>query len=190
MNKKYLLLGLLGLAILLFTVIFLVYNALSSPEQTITNVPDSSESSLPVDIIEPTRVPENQLPPAQQTLPTLQLLPPEELARRFYVWYVTHPAPLQSGDHLYRPDITAEYKKIMTRYVKRGINPQRDPVFNCGDPKPPQNIIPKLAQYDQTQGQALVTLQEVPSGRNLFQIKMLRRNNIWLVRDVWCAPNP
>ncbi len=125
---------------------------------------------------------------AQQGTSILGQTSPEETALGFYLWYVKSTSPLISGEYQARQDITPEYKGIMTAYVKRGIDPQRDPVFNCSKALI-KNIAAKTALFDDSKAMALVMLQDNNIGGNLFQIKLQKNyNGLWKVRDVWCAP--
>lgn len=121
--------------------------------------------------------------PLQQTQKT-----PGQAAKDFHDWYVNHPSPLISGAYKTRSDISSEYKFVMARYVGRGFPTDRDPVFNCGDFPLPKNVIALAPEYDESQNQALVILQEEQAKRNLYEIKLAKIGDAWLVRDVWCAP--
>jgi hypothetical protein len=126
-----------------------------------------------------------------QVSPTVDEEPgrgPEIVALEFYNWYVNHPDPLKSGEYLARGDITQEYKEIMGRYVRRGMDPGRDPVFNCGDPVLPKVVRTLPAEFDEEGALSLVILEEPASRINMFQIKLAKVDSVWLVRDVWCAP--
>jgi hypothetical protein len=113
---------------------------------------------------------------------------PEVAAKRFYDWYVNHPDPLKSGEYLKNDDITEEYKNIMGRYVRRGIEGGRDPVFNCGDTVLPKNVTTLTPEYSEDGMLSIVIINEASTGRDLFQIKLAKVGGNWLVRDVWCAP--
>ena len=123
------------------------------------------------------------------TAPTIttNLNSPEVIAKNFYIWYVTHPSPLASGDYEKRTDISPQYKSIMGRYVKRGIPTDRDPIFNCGTTFLPVNITAGKAEYNTDKNQALVTIYEGSTNKKLFQIKVQKYEQTWLIRDIWCG---
>lgn len=177
MDRKnlYILGGCLAFLVIMFVALVSILGQSEKPSETSqeqSNQQDTGQSS------------------PQEPLPTsaVELLIPEPAASGFYNWYIAHPAPLASGAYKARQDITNEYKKIMGKYVSRGLSRDRDDIFNCGDVVLTKNIAALPAEYNPDRTMALVILQEKNSARNLYQIKMQRIGENWLVRDVWCAP--
>lgn len=137
---------------------------------------------------------ESQNPTNEGNLPSSTKAPssqiqasPEEVAKNFYTWYVNHPSPIESGEYEKRQDIATEFKEVMGRFVKKGINPGYDHVF-CEDIILPKNAVPQEPIYDDdSQSMALVTFKDVSGGRDLFQIKLESVQGNWLISDVRCA---
>ncbi|GEM_PF-3702997 len=185
-KKKLLIIGgvALGIVIVIWGILILVSNPTKKNTNKLTEVnkknvidktiPEQSNSRLTAPSEVPPTIPEQ--------------LSPENVAKEFYDWYVSNPHALDSLSYKTRNDITVEYKEIMGGYVARGLDPQHDPIFNCGDIVMPKTIKTKSAVYDRQHSQALVTIYNPFNERDLYQIKLQNVKGLWLIKDVWCAP--
>lgn len=112
---------------------------------------------------------------------------PDMVAKDFYSWYVNSPDPIKSGEYESRSQITPEFKDVMGRFVKRGIDPGYDHVF-CES-----SNLPKTVRFDEPiiESTILATVmikEDSPDGANLFQIKLKNIEGQWKIDDVWCPP--
>src|SRR3989338_3015623 len=99
---------LIGAGIVLIVLIVLTLALGSQKQQTLQNL-QTQTGQLP-----PQTTVYNELPPPTSNSP------PEEIAKGFYNWYVSHPNPLGSGDYQKSPYLTEGYKESMTGFVARG----------------------------------------------------------------------
>ncbi|HVF69611.1 MAG TPA: hypothetical protein VNA13_03535 [Xanthomonadales bacterium] len=182
MERRHLLIigGVLAFLILLFIILVAVQSRSTTPVDESTTEQGVQSNPGP-----PDQTTGQDLP----TQPTPDLQTPEKAATGFYNWYVSTSSPLTSGAYKNRRDITAEYKETMGGYVIKGLKPDRDPVFNCGDPNLPKSVKAQPAEIDTGRNLALVTLQESSTQQNMFLIKLEKTQDNWQVRDVWCAPD-
>lgn len=177
MERKHLYIigGILAFLIILFIILVTIQNQPSESQDT-TQVNVNSQET-------PQLSSDSKPSPNSPELST-----PEQAASGFYNWYVNHPAPLKSGAYKSRQDVIPEYKESMAAYVRRGLDPARDPVFNCGGGALPKNVDAMPAELNSEGDQALVIMQVTSTGQRLFQIKLQKLEGNWLVKDVWCAP--
>lgn len=182
-NKKILIiLGVTGLAVLTGVVIaFFTSNTNKTARQSNAGVIVTSNNTGSTGQTNTGFSVSSQAPPSELSAS------PEKAALNFYKWYVSHPSPVASGAYKTKPDITDEYKEIMSRYAARGLSTTRDDIFNCGIFPLPVSVTALPAQSEPYVKQALVTLRD-NLNRDLYQIKLQQAGEDWLVRDVWCTP--
>ena len=178
MNKKHLLLA-AGIFVIIFFIAF-VFTLFSSQSQTpgssyppsFSPSPSSIQSSnfISEPVIQATTAPEN--------------LTPEEVARKFYSWYLTYPgvSALSKGaynDNIYLSD---KFKRVISRFAP--YSDSEDPVFCIPNKLSNFTVLPATTTSNGRQG---VIIQSVPEGKNLYKIILKNINNRWLVDDTICV---
>jgi hypothetical protein len=173
-KKIFFLVGAGVVIILLLALIFFIF-ARSRQKETVTQPKtNNSQSGNGTEDISPTGV-----------LQTETVDSPGTIANNFYTWYVNHPSPINSGEYETRNDVTEDFKKVMGRFYKEGIDPGYDHVF-CEDIVLPKNAVPAESIIDEGETEALVTFK-APEGNSLFSINLEKTGGRWLVSDVKCA---
>lgn len=152
----------------------------NSPQQTkkdtdsstVTNNSSGSQSSnRPSEKISPT--------PAQEK--------PEQIALKFYNWYVSHPNPLGSRAYESLNYITEKYKKNLRLLVDDRSYVGYEVVFNCVGVEPPKKVIAQPPVTDALNGRTYVILQEdKPGALPLYQVDMHVVNGRLHINDIWC----
>lgn len=110
-------------------------------------------------------------------------LTPEEVARKFYSWYITYPgvSALAKGaynDNIY---ISDKFKRMLSRMAP--YSDIEDPVFCIPNKLPNFTVLPASTTPN---GRQSVIIQSVPEGKNLYKIILKNINNRWLVDDTIC----
>ncbi len=178
MNKKYLLLA-AGIFVIIFFIAF-IFTLTSSQKQAPDSSNSSSYSPSPSTTQSSNFISE---PPSLQTTAAPQNLTPEEVARKFYSWYLTYPgvSALSKGaynDNIYLSD---KFKRVISRFAP--YSDSEDPVFCIPNKLPNFTVLPATTTANGRQG---VIVQSVPEGKNLHKIILKNINNRWLVDDTVC----
>ena len=110
-------------------------------------------------------------------------LTPEEVARKFYSWYLTYSgvSALSSGAYKTSPYLTEKFKETITYFAP--YDPQYDPVF-CT----PNKLANFTVQSSTTTsgGERLVVVNSAPDGQRLYNIIIKNVNGRWLIDDTRC----
>lgn len=180
MNKKHLLLA-AGIFVIIFFIAF-IYTLLSSQSQTPSSSYQPSFSPSPSAIQSSNFISE---PSPIQVTTAPENLTPEEVARKFYSWYLTYPgvSALTKGaynDSIYLSD---EFKSIISKMAP--YETQKDPVFCTRNKLPNFTTLKATTTPNGRQG---VIIQSVPEGKDLFEIVLININNRWLIDDTVCIP--
>lgn len=180
MNKKYLLL-IGGIFIISVFIIFLF--TMSSPQKQAPGT-SYSPSVSPSSSIAQASVFISQ-PQAIQATTAPENLTPDEVARKFYSWYITYPgtSALSKGAYNNSIYLTDKFKKIISRMAP--YDDDKDPVFCTHNKLTKFTVLPATTTPD---GRQSVIIQSVPEGKKLHKIKLVNINNRWLVDDTVCMP--
>jgi len=173
-RKKILLLAGVGIAVFILMIFIVVTSITNNEQETETKAGEQNVTK------------NSSLLPS--VLPTSQASAmPEAAAMSFYNWYVNHPDPIKSREYQKRDDLTADFKIVMGRFVDKGIDPGYDHVF-CALTTIPKEVRVSDVLYERENLASVMLAEATPDGINLFQIKLQKDGEKWMVNDVWCPP--
>lgn len=179
MSSKYILLiaGIFVIAVFIISLIVLsssqgqvppAYSPTISPSPAIEKFPELRSVTQPVQV---TTTPEH--------------LTPEEVARKFYSWYLTYPGVSALSGGAYKTNIylSDKFKQFISGMAP--YDAQNDQVFCTPNKLSNFTVLPATTALD---GRQSVIIQSFPEGKNLYKIKLVNVNNRWLVDDTICIP--
>jgi hypothetical protein len=176
MNKKYLYLS-IGVIFVILIIIVILLPQSSSQTQILTPSnspsPSSEQSSTGGSLNN------------SQVTNTPEHLTPEDVARKFYSWYLTYPgvSALSSGAYNTNSYLTDKFKGVITAFAP--YSAQDDPVFCVPNKLANFTVLPAVTTAN---GRQSVIIRSVPDGKDLYKVVLKNINGNWLVDDTICIP--
>jgi hypothetical protein len=184
MNKKviYIAAGILGILALFF-----IFLSIQKPAttQTGTNATGTNTTGVNTGNLTDTSGNTNPTGNAQVSPSTTatQQLSPDEVAAKFYTWYLAYPTnAYSSGAYKTSPYLTPKFIGVISTFTPYdGIH---DPIF-CTSNKKSNFIVNQGTPAPQ--GKINVYLQEnLPNGQNLYRVVLKNIAGAWLIDDIIC----
>lgn len=116
---------------------------------------------------------------------TPESLSPEEVAGKFYSWYLKYPgmSALTSGAYKDNVYLTDKFKHVLSIMASLS-NLRDDPVFCSANKSTKFTVLPATVTPD---GWRSVMIRN-PQGRDLYEIILENSTGKWLVADTICIP--
>lgn len=188
MKKKYV--YIIIPVLLILTVVIFILTIFPQPQKNDNEsiTPTNNQNSYSPQSFQNTQ---NQLPASYSLPATPQIsaetehLTPEEVANKFYSWYLTYTGvtALSTGAYKNNQFISDKFKRIISMMAP--YNAQNDPVF-CTQNK--EAKFKTMSPITSGNGRQAVIIQSVPEGKNLYKIILDNVDGRWLVDDTICIP--
>jgi hypothetical protein len=176
MNKKYIVLGLGGVVIIVVGVY--LWTLQSPRQQGNTQAVATSPSPIAPGYSGTTQAGKNNT--------TIIAASPEDTTKSFYTWYLgSAQNPISTGSYKTSPYLTDHFKSNIDGFAQN-YNPQYDPIFCTVNQTQSYNISKAISSDNQTKVTVQITDKNVDAPKPLYNVILVQVNGVWKIDDIMC----